>query len=292
VFVHVGVALAALMITSPRFRPTALGPTGNTRRMVLAHLLGLGLLLLIALPWPLTVLRTLPHAMEIWRHESVGEFTDNLRNPRAWWAYFPILGLIALPWIAFVLVGVLLAAPRRWRDPRHRRALFPLLWIAATVLIFSFVHMKKAAYLLPMMPAMALLGAQGVVAVAAYLRRPAKSREVLLVLLRLSGAIVIACGGALIAFVSLRYAFAQVGVTWMTVGRVSVAVAAVAAGMIACLRVSLTHRRWFEIQAGSAAVLLVLMLLISGAYNPSPRPPYGNESSGGAMEASGGADAG
>ena len=278
---HVGIALAALVITSPRFRPTA---AVAARPLVIAHLLGFGLLLLIALPWPLAVIRTLPHVVEIWRYETVGEFADNTRNARPWWYYGPMLVQLALPWIAFVVIGVMLAASRGRHDVRHRRGLFPLLWIAATVLVFSFVHMKKAAYLLPIMPVMALLAAKGVAAVAAYLRRPAKSRETALIILRASGAIIIACAGVAIAVVALRYGMWHPGTAWVTVGRISVAVAAMSAAGIACLPKSIAHRRWFEIQAAGVAVLIVLMLLVSGAYNPLPREPY-SESSPGAVEA-------
>jgi 4-amino-4-deoxy-L-arabinose transferase-like glycosyltransferase len=278
---HVGIALAALMITSPRFRPTA---AAGARRLIIAHLIGFGLLLLITLPWPMAVMRALPHALETWRYESVGEFADNARNARPWWYYGPMLAQLALPWIAFAVVGVMLTASRGRRDARHRRGWFPLLWIAATVLVFSFVHMKKAAYLLPLMPAIVLLAAEGVAAVTAYLRRPAKSREVALVILRASGAIVIACGALAIAVVALRYAIGHRGVTWVTLGRMSVAVTAVAAGGVVCSRPSMAHRRWFEIQAAGAAVLMVLMQLISGAYNPAPREPF-SESGAGAVEA-------
>jgi 4-amino-4-deoxy-L-arabinose transferase-like glycosyltransferase len=277
---NVGIALAALMIASPRYRPPRYRPTtaAGEKRMWLPHLLGFGLLLLIALPWPLAVMRTLPHALETWRYESVGEFADNARNARPWWYYGPLLAQLTLPWIAFAVVGVIMAVSRGRRDRRHRREWFAVLWIAPTVLIFSFVHMKKAAYLLPMMPAMALLGAQGVAAVAAYLRRPGKSRETPLVILRASGSVVIACAAAAIAVIAARHAVAYPGATWVTVGRISVAVAALAAGVIACLRSSRAHRRrWFQIQAAGAAVLIVLMLLISGAYNPAPRTPYADE---------------
>ena len=268
VMLHVAIALAALIVTTPRFRPVF------ERRALLAHLIGVGLLLLIMLPWLIVVVRTLPHAIETWRYESVGEFTDNLRNVRPWWYYGPIFAQITLPWIGFVIVGTLIAASR---GRRHRRGWFPLIWIVGTVLVFSFVHMKKAAYLLPMMPAIALLGAEGVAAVAAYLRRPVKSRDVALVILRASGAIVVACAGAAIAFVALRYAARNPAATWITIGRISVAVAALTAGILACLRVSLAHRRWFEIQAAGVAVLIVLMLLINGAYNPVPRTAYADE---------------
>jgi len=58
------------------------------------------------------------------------------------------------------------------RVVRHRRRLFfPLAWYGATVVFFSFVHLKKDAYLLPVMPAQALLVARFVHASLAWARR-------------------------------------------------------------------------------------------------------------------------
>jgi hypothetical protein len=41
------------------------------------------------------------------------------------------------------------AADRQTHAPRDRRALWPLTWLAATVVAFSLLPMKKNAYLLP-----------------------------------------------------------------------------------------------------------------------------------------------
>src|SRR6185503_10699342 len=147
-FVHVALALAAYHACY-RTRPP---------RPILAHLAGVILLLALTLPWPLAVMRQVPGALALWRYESVGELAENTRNAVPWWGYLPKLPYLALPWtplwaaaIAYVVSRVRGATPATKR--RRRRLLFPLAWYVAAVVFFSFVNLKKDAYLLPVMPA-------------------------------------------------------------------------------------------------------------------------------------------
>ena len=134
---------------------------------VWVHLIGLALLAAITLPWPLYVLKTIPNAREIWYFESVGKMTDELEPGRPFYYYLPIVLQITLPWAPLVLLAIVLPFRRRAK----RRHLFPLTWFASIVLLFSLVHMKKAAYLLPAMPAAALMTAQAIAHLAAVARR-------------------------------------------------------------------------------------------------------------------------
>ena len=118
----------------------------------LNHASGVALLLLLALPWPIYVAMHVPGVVEMWRFESVGEFSDNVRNSRPWHFYLPALLQLSLPWTPVWAAGVFAAVKR----PR-RGLLLPTLWCAALVLVFSFAHMKKNAYLLPLMPAQSLI---------------------------------------------------------------------------------------------------------------------------------------
>ena len=70
-----------------------------------AHLVGVLLMLLIALPWPLYVWKSVPHVLELWRYESFGELTDNDENARAWWFYLPQLFYLSMPWTIMWVVG-------------------------------------------------------------------------------------------------------------------------------------------------------------------------------------------
>ena len=143
IFLHVIVPIA-LLHWCFRCRPP---------RSWLAHLIGLVLFLLIALPWPLAVLRQVPNAMQLWRYESVGEISgENQEGLRNWWYYVQSLPQVAVPWLAMWLMALIYPFLRkRWR------IVFPFLWYAIIVLIFSAVGQKKLPYLLPMMPAQALM---------------------------------------------------------------------------------------------------------------------------------------
>ena len=167
ILLHVAVP-ALLLLYTHRFRPR--GP-------LWAHGVGLAGFALIALPWPLLVWAKVPGALELWRFESVGRLIDNEHKPASWWFYGPVLLGNSLPWsplwlLALAAVG---ATWRRLRGPWSpaRRRWLPILWMLAVVLVFSLSSNKKAAYLLPLMPAVTLLSGLGV----GQLRRIARQRS-------------------------------------------------------------------------------------------------------------------
>ncbi len=139
------------------------------------HLMGLALAAAIALPWPMYVLKHVPNASEMWKYESVGEMTgDNLENARPWFFYLPLLFQLSLPWTPLWIVGLILPFVRHRKRPSSfilHPSSFPLAWYVVVVIFFSCVHLKKAAYLLPAMPALALMVAQAMVALIAGARR-------------------------------------------------------------------------------------------------------------------------
>jgi len=159
--VHLGFAVGAFHFCLGRGLP----------RGVKAHLVGLALLLLIAIPWPMYVMSHVPNAVELWRYESVGKLTgENIEKSREWYSYLPQLAQLSLPWTAVWVLGLIY--PFIPRGGRLRlRSFFPLVWYAATVVFFSCLTVKKAAYLLPMMPAQVLFIAQFTVAMMGMIRR-------------------------------------------------------------------------------------------------------------------------
>lgn len=135
-------------------------------RKFLDHLVGVTVFAFIALPWPIAVIARVDHALEFFRYQSVGTFADNIEKARPWWFYLPNLLQIGLPWTPIELVGVAWVIARG----RRRRSV-ALIALTAIVVIFSASHVKKNAYLLPIMPLLVLLAAQGLVAVTVWLRR-------------------------------------------------------------------------------------------------------------------------
>ena len=139
---------------------------GATRRVkIIPLLVAMVIGIVIGGWWYLYVNMHVPHALELWRYESVGELTENMENVRAWWFYGPNLLLIAMPWVIVAAVGIVDAIRR------GRRRIFAVIWLGVAVLFFSLVHQKKNAYLLPAAPAFAMLIGQGTNAIVAGVRR-------------------------------------------------------------------------------------------------------------------------
>ena len=142
----------------------------------LVHAFGVLLFLGIALPWPALVARRIPNAPHVWLSQLRAEQATSGEKSSPPWTYLVALPQTSAPWTAFGVVGMLMPIIGKCR--RDRRAFWPLIWLAATVLIFSLLPMKKAAYLLPAMPAQTLLIAAPI-ASALRARRPTKGDRLL-----------------------------------------------------------------------------------------------------------------
>lgn len=77
--------------------------------------------------------------------------SDALAHGQPWWFYGPVLLAAMLPWTPLFLLLVRRAA---YRDPRR---FFLLLWLAFGLVFFSVAKNKLPGYLLPLMPAAAIL---------------------------------------------------------------------------------------------------------------------------------------
>lgn len=137
------------------------------------HLLpGLALFGAITAPWFVLAARANPDFLEFFfLHEHFQRFTSTVHN-RAGpvWYFLPILALAAGPWIVAAGEGVL----RAWRARPEGGAVsvrrFLLFWCAVVFAFFSLSQSKLPAYLLPIVPAAALLAGD---ALAAGTRRGA-----------------------------------------------------------------------------------------------------------------------
>jgi 4-amino-4-deoxy-L-arabinose transferase-like glycosyltransferase len=85
--------------------------------------------------------------------------TNKYHHPGPFYFYLPWLAGLALPW-TMVLVASLIASRRwKWRgdSPLDLVRLFALVWLAVPVVFFSFSGSKLAGYILPVLPAVAIL---------------------------------------------------------------------------------------------------------------------------------------
>src|SRR6185437_12167939 len=126
----------------------------------------------IASAWPLYIYHTVPDAWNVWRRDVLA--SESTSGPTFSPVYDYILGLplMALPWTAVAFIGALM--PLLAKRHLERRGLWPLLWLASSVVLFTLLPMKKNTYLLPAMPALTLLSAS---VLATAIRQPRAARD-------------------------------------------------------------------------------------------------------------------
>ncbi len=115
----------------------------------------------IGLAWAIPAARAGGHEYGtaiLWR-QTAGRILHSFAHRRPWWWYLPFLPAMALPYAAWPDAWRHWAAAARSRDAGSR---FCGVWILFTVAIFSAISGKQIYYILPVLPALALLLACGV----------------------------------------------------------------------------------------------------------------------------------
>jgi 4-amino-4-deoxy-L-arabinose transferase-like glycosyltransferase len=153
----VGIALPALIIGADLLLGRTLAPLRPGRIAAAA-----AAFIAVAGPWyTLVTLRSDGRFFEDFiLHYNVERFTtENLPHPGPIYYYLPVLLLAPFPWSAF-FPGALVRIAREWRQlpPAEREWIrYLLLWIGVPLVFFSFAGSKLPSYLLPTLPAIALL---------------------------------------------------------------------------------------------------------------------------------------
>ncbi|MFN2497531.1 MAG: ArnT family glycosyltransferase [Pyrinomonadaceae bacterium] len=133
------------------------------RDLRLSILWGLPLSLAVAAVWygPMLWKHGAPFFNEfIIRHHFQRYATNKYRHPAAIYYYLEILPLLALPWSAFLVDGILKARKAFWKgsdDPVNKLQTFALAWIFLPLIFFSLSGSKLPGYILPVLPAVALI---------------------------------------------------------------------------------------------------------------------------------------
>jgi 4-amino-4-deoxy-L-arabinose transferase-like glycosyltransferase len=112
--------------------------------------------LLVSLPWYVfCYLRNgFPFLNDFFVRHHLSRFTSNaLQHGQPWWFYLPVFAAAFVPWTPLLLLG---AGRSGWRDPRR---FFLLAWVLCGLLLFSLSVNKLPGYILPLLPAAALLAA-------------------------------------------------------------------------------------------------------------------------------------
>ena len=127
---------------------------------------GIALYLAVALPWYIAVQLRNPQFFRIFILEhNLGRFAEDLYHHRQpFWFYLPVLLLAALPWTLWLILTIVEHIRLFWTERRQAFstyedsfALFLLIWLLFPVLFFSASQSKLPGYILPAIPAGALL---------------------------------------------------------------------------------------------------------------------------------------
>jgi 4-amino-4-deoxy-L-arabinose transferase-like glycosyltransferase len=123
----------------------------------------------IALPWYFAVQARNPEFFrEFIVEHNLGRFSKNLyHHTQPFWYYLPVTALALVPWVVFV-IAAFARAIRIWlsrqesitppeSEPDYRLSIFLCCWLLAPVVFFSISQSKLPGYILPAIPAGALL---------------------------------------------------------------------------------------------------------------------------------------
>jgi 4-amino-4-deoxy-L-arabinose transferase-like glycosyltransferase len=151
---------------------------------------GVVLFFALALPWYVAVQARNPEFFrEFILEQNLGRFSHNIyHHVEPVWYYLPVALLALVPWVVFVVLAVVEIARKWWFDrerielnSQEQLALFAACWLIVPAIFFSFSASKLPGYILPALPAGALL-------LAYYLHQgqeenPARSPRKLLIVL-------------------------------------------------------------------------------------------------------------
>ncbi len=140
------VTFAPILLSLRWWRAEPLG-AGGRRRLLLA--LALGIAMLAAWALSAAVLGGHAYARELLWGQSVDRLHDSMAHARPLWWYLPWLPVLLFPWSLW---------PTAWpRRPRQRHQRLMWIWALVPFVLFSLISGKQIHYLMPLLPALALM---------------------------------------------------------------------------------------------------------------------------------------
>jgi 4-amino-4-deoxy-L-arabinose transferase-like glycosyltransferase len=130
---------------------------------------GVALYLAVMLPWYIAVQLRNPEFFRffILEHNLARFSTGVYHHPQPFWFFLPVFLLAMMPWTIVFMLAVLERVRLIWSEGRESFssaedswALFLLIWMLVPILFFSASHSKLPGYILPAVPAGALLVAE------------------------------------------------------------------------------------------------------------------------------------
>ena len=127
-------------------------------KIMFSVILGLGIVLLWAIPaghfgGP-------EYREAIFWGQTAGRITKSFAHERPFWWYLPIFPLLILPWCVWPIFWKGIFANFKGLS-LDAGSIFCVIWFVGSFLIFSMISGKQLHYLLPIFPAFALIGANG-----------------------------------------------------------------------------------------------------------------------------------
>ena len=189
------------------------------------------------------------------QHHFARYVTVKYRHPAPVYFYLLIFVALALPWTAFAVDALVKTGKELWRRDesmqmaaRHKFQIFSLVWICFPLIFFSFSGSKLPGYILPVVPAAALMAGTRLV----VFNRERRSRWPILVT---------ACICCLFAIAAMFYARQPAGFSMICASLVAAPL--LATGVFGLLRSDRSHV--FGLLVAGATVTAVLVILSCGA---------------------------
>jgi 4-amino-4-deoxy-L-arabinose transferase-like glycosyltransferase len=93
------------------------------------------------------------------QHHFARYFSNKYQHPQPIYFYVPVILMLSVPWTLFLIDALIKAKGWRWTtaEPADKARVFALAWFLVPILFFSFSGSKLPAYVLPSLPAAALL---------------------------------------------------------------------------------------------------------------------------------------
>ena len=100
------------------------------------------------------------------QHHFARYLSNKYQHPQPVYFYLPIMLILALPWTPFLIESLIEARKWRWSsdDAANKSRVFALAWLLVPIVFFSFSGSKLPGYILPSLPAAALLAGERVTA--------------------------------------------------------------------------------------------------------------------------------
>jgi len=120
---------------------------------------GVPLFTLIAAPWFVLAARANPAFLTFFfvREHFQRFLTPIEHRTEPWWFFIPVLAMAIMPWLAHALRALALIGKGRAVRGRFDAARLLWVWSIFVLVFFSFSHSKLIPYILPAIPALALL---------------------------------------------------------------------------------------------------------------------------------------